>query len=107
MPERRRLELDEDQKRTLEEMRDHHRKAYLRERAGALLKVAGGMSVNEVAQRGLLKRRHPDRVREWLDRYEAQGIGGLYIRAGRGRKGAFPPRGTEALARMDAGGVEP
>jgi len=92
MPPKRNLDLDEVARKTLEQMRDHHPKPYLRERAGALLKIADGASVNQVARTGLLKKRHPDRVTEWLNRYQRHGLGGLYIRAGRGRKPAFSPR---------------
>ena len=94
MPSKRRLELDRVARQTLEEMRDHHPKPYLRERAAALLKIAAGASVNWVARYGLHKPRHRDRVTEWLNRYERLGVDGLFIRPGRGRKPAFPPRGT-------------
>jgi transposase len=92
MPAKRKLELDERERRTLEEMREHHPKPYLRERAAAMLKIADGMPVSQVASHGLLKWRHRDRVTEWLDRYQTEGLAGLYIRTGRGRKPAFSPR---------------
>ena len=72
-------------------MRDRHEKPYLRERAAAVLKVAAGHSGNWVALHGLLKPRNPDIIYEWLDRYEAEGIDGLVIRDGRGRKPAYEP----------------
>ncbi len=72
-------------------MRDTAEKAYLRERAAALLKIDEGMSAHAVAQSGLLRRRRPDTVYEWLNRYEAEGIDGLTIRDGRGRKPAYEP----------------
>ena len=93
MPSKRELKLDPYQKVTLEEMRDHHPKPYLRERASALLKIAQGASVNWVAQHGLLKQRKYAQVLDWLNRYEKEGLAGLYIRPGRGRKPVFPPRG--------------
>ena len=67
-------------------------KAYLRERAAAILKIADGMSANQVAQKGLLQTRQVDTVCEWVHRYQLEGIDGLYIRAGRGRKPAFSPK---------------
>lgn len=91
MPAKRELELDKVQQETLEEMRDHHPKPYLRERAAALLKIASGRSVNWVAEQGLLKRRRWITVAGWLNRYEEEGIVGLYIEAGRGRKPAYEP----------------
>jgi hypothetical protein len=98
MAPRRTLRLDEEQRRTLEEMRDKHPKAYLRQRAAALLKIAAGASPNHVATHGLHKKIEVDQIYTWLDRYLANGIGGLYIRAGRGRKAAFSPPQPAASA---------
>lgn len=88
---RRTLDLTDEQRNELVEMRDNADKAYLRERAAAMLKIADGMSPHAVSQRGLLKQRKPDTVYEWLNRYQAEGIDGLYIRDGRGRKPAYDP----------------
>ena len=44
MPGRLQLSLTEPQRAELEELRDHSPRPYLRERAAALLKVAGGLS---------------------------------------------------------------
>ncbi len=38
---------------TLGEIRDHHPKGYMRERAAALLKIEAGMSIHAVAYGGL------------------------------------------------------
>ena len=83
--------LEEYERITLEEMRDHHPKAYMRERAAALLKIEAGSSIHAVAQSGLLKKREWETVAGWVKTYEKQGLGGLYQRSGRGRKPAFPP----------------
>lgn len=85
------LELEEYERISLEAMRDHHPKAYLRERAAALLKIADGMSISQVAKQGLLKRRQRETVGLWVHRYEQDGLAGLYLRPGRGRKAAFSP----------------
>ncbi|HEY7615751.1 MAG TPA: hypothetical protein VH744_03035 [Terriglobales bacterium] len=85
------LGLEEAQRVTLEQMRDHHAKAYLRERAAALLKIADGMSIQQVAAQGLLKRRQRETVGLWVQRYVQSGLGGLYLQPGRGRKAAFSP----------------
>jgi transposase len=85
------LILEEAERVTLEEMRDHHPKAYLGERAAALLKVEAGASIQAVADRGLLHQREWETVSAWVKRYEQEGIGGLYLRKGRRRKPAFPP----------------
>jgi len=92
MPRVTRLILEEEERIRLVEMRDHHPKAYLRERAAALLKVEAGASIQAVAEGGLLRRREWETVASWVRRYEQEGIGGLYLRTGRGRKPAFPPR---------------
>lgn len=87
----RRLELSEAERTTLEEAVRRHPKAYARERAAALLKVAARSSALWVAKHGLLRRRSADTVYEWLDRYEDEGLAVLTIRVGRGRKPALSP----------------
>ena len=42
------LRLEDYERVRAEEMRDHHAKAYLRERAAALLKIADGMRISAV-----------------------------------------------------------
>ena len=91
MPKRRYLNLTVEQAAALKEIRDHHQKPYLREKAGALLKIASGQSAHDVALNGLLKPRSPDTLYRWLSAYEKNGIDSLYIRSGRGRKAAFFP----------------
>lgn len=72
-------------------MRDHASIPYLRERASALLQVADGECAAQVAAHGLLQERQSDTLYEWMNRYEAEGIRGLTIRDGRGRKPAYEP----------------
>ncbi len=86
-----RLELSEQQRAELEDLRDHSPLPYLRERAAALLKIAAGMPPLEVARHGLLRTRDSDTIYRWLGRYRKQGLAGLRIRTGRGRKPAFSP----------------
>jgi len=85
------ITLTTEQKEKLEDIRDRHPKPYMRERATAILKVGSGQCPHQVALKGLLKERDPDTVYSWLDRFEAEGISGLKIRPGRGRKPAFSP----------------
>lgn len=80
------LKITAEQRYELEEMRDQHARAYLRERAAALLKIAAGMSVYAVAQGGLLRRRKPDTVYNWLNTFQEKGIAGLYQPRRRGKK---------------------
>lgn len=91
MPKRRYLDLTSTEKEELEAIRDHHGKAYMRERASALLKISAGTSPHQVAEHGLLKRRDPDTIYGWLDLYEKDGVAGLVIKKGRGRRPAFSP----------------
>lgn len=91
MPQPYLLILEDDQRMTLTEMRDHHPKPYMRERASALLKIEAGVSIRQVAHNGLLRPHHWETVAEWVKRYEQNGLGGLYMQKGRGRKPAFPP----------------
>lgn len=91
MPKRRYLKLDEEQRQQLERVRDTHEKAHMREKAAVLLKIATGMTPHQAALKGGLKRRHPDTIYSWMDKYEAGGIEALVVKAGRGRKPAFSP----------------
>jgi hypothetical protein len=91
MPKRLRLNLTSEQREELERMRDRHPKPYLRERAAALLQIADGRSGRGVALHGLLKSRDPDTVYAWVRRYKEEGLEGLKIKPGRGRKAAFSP----------------
>ena len=83
--------------------RDHHPKAYLRMKAAALLKVDDGQSIKEVAAQGLLKPVGYETVRQWEVRYERDGLAGLLVRSGRGRKPAVSP----CASRHRSGGRRP
>ena len=89
------LVLTPGQRRELEQLRDRDARAYLREMAAALLKIADGQSAHRVARSGLLRPRKPETVRRWLDRYLAAGIAGLVHRPRRG-SGLSPPRAARA-----------
>jgi hypothetical protein len=77
MATRRTLQLKSKQRQELEEHRDHDSRPYLRERCGALLKIAAGASAHAVARQGLLKPRDPDTLYGWLRIYAAEGVSGL------------------------------
>lgn len=91
MPPALHVELKPEQIAELEQARDHHAKAYLREAAAAILKVAQGESVRQVALHGLLKVRDPESVSSWIRRYHKHGLSGLEVASGRGRKPIFFP----------------
>jgi transposase len=87
----RHVELDDAQTEELRQLRDTAPKPYLRERCAAILKIAEGSVAAQIARSGLLRLRRQETVREWLNRYQQEGIKGLYIQTGRGRKPAFSP----------------
>jgi transposase len=95
MGAQREVELTDEQVSELMGIRDHHPLAYVRERAAAILKVAGGEPVRQVALMGLLKSRRAETVGEWINRYLAEGPSGLRVREGRGRKPAFSPSASD------------
>lgn len=80
MATQRTIKLTRKQQRELETNRDHHEAAYVRERCGAILKIAEGQAAYAVARTGLLKPRDPDAVYNWLNIYEAEGLPGLIAR---------------------------
>ncbi len=92
MPKRLDITLSTEQRAELREARDHHPKAYVREKAAAILKMAEDrLSALEVAQHRLLSRRDDNTVRSWLRRYLRGGLASLLVQQGRGRKPAFSP----------------
>ena len=95
MPKHHKLELSENERQKLVELRDKGEPAYLRERAAALLRIHEGSSPHKVALKGLLKKRDPDTIYTWLRRYRENGIQGLSHKPGRGRKPAFSPKSSE------------
>jgi len=85
------ITLTDEQHAELIEARDHHALPYVREHAAAVIKVADGFTYEEVARARLLRAHDADTVSDWCKRYLAEGIDGLLIRKGRGRKPAFSP----------------
>ena len=92
---RHKLQLTDEQTQILRQLRDTGQPAYLRERAGALLKIAAGQSPHKVARSGLLKPRKPDTLYAWLRRYREHGVQGLRHKPGKGRSPAFAPLSKE------------
>lgn len=90
------VNLSEEQRTELIDVRDHHEKPYMREKAAAVLKVAGppgeeGQSGRQVALHGLLRERRPKTVHGWIHTYKEEGIDGFVVEEGRGQKPAFSP----------------
>lgn len=93
------VDLTDEQRNLLETTVRLHPKAYVRERAAAILKVADGWFAAHVARYGLLRERDPDSVYAWLDRYQSDGLAGLTIKPGRGRKPVFSPSVSDERGR--------
>jgi hypothetical protein len=90
------VNLSEKQREELIDVRDRHEKPYMREKAAAVLKVAGppgekGQSARQVARSGLLRKRSPKAVRGWVHTHKEEGIEGFVVEEGRGQKPAFSP----------------
>jgi transposase len=83
------LALTAAQRAALERARNRDPRPYLRERAAALLQIAGGASARRVALSGLGRPRQARTVRAWLAAYRAGGLDGLAQRP-RGHRG-LPP----------------
>ncbi len=92
MPELITICLTAEQQEKLEQIRDTDKRPYMRERAAAMLKIAEGTSPRQVALNGLFRVRQPDTVYDWVRRYQQEGIAGLPIKPGRGRKPAYFPK---------------
>jgi hypothetical protein len=86
-----RVELSTDQRAELLHARDRHPKAHVREKVTAILKLADGQHIEEVATNGLHRRHDESTLSTWVRRYLAEGLPGLLVRAGRGRRAAFSP----------------
>jgi hypothetical protein len=93
MPAAYQLILTPEQAAELRQARDHHALPYVRVKAAALLKIAAGASIREVAAHGLLKAVRWETVKDWIRRYQQEGLAGLLVHRGRGRKPAFSPCG--------------
>ena len=91
MPKVIHLELSENEREALEKVRSHDARPYMREKAAALLKIADGQIASQVAEHGLLQSHDPDIIYRWLKRWQREGIEGLMVKKGRGRKAAFSP----------------
>jgi transposase len=85
------ISLTVEQEQELEGLVARHAKPYIREKAAAILKVAHGQSGVAVAGSGLLRKRRKNTVYDWVHRYQAEGVQGLFVRKGRGLKPAFSP----------------
>jgi hypothetical protein len=77
MAAQRTVRLKTREQRELEYYRDHDARPYVRERCGAVLKIAQGHTPHAVARQGLVKPRDPDTLYGWVAVYEDEGVAGL------------------------------
>ena len=90
MPARLRIELTEEQKTKLVAWTKNPPKAYVRSRAWALLLLAQDKPAYEVAADHRV-RAHRTSISAWVQRFQAEGVEGLFYHPGQGRKPAFSP----------------
>ena len=83
------LTLTAAARRELERARNRDPRPYLRERVGAVLKIADAETIPRVAARGLPRRRTAKTVRGWLNAYRDGGLPALVQRP-RGHRGFSP-----------------
>ena len=93
------FELTPAQVQELEQVRDHHPKAYVRVKAAGILKVWTGSSRRQVAQSGLVTPVRRETVQAWIVCYQHEGVAGLLVQPGRGRKPAFSPCASRRASR--------
>lgn len=91
MATRYQLLLDDRQVQELTWTRDHHQVAHFRVKAAALLKVAHGEAISQVARSGLLKAVDRHSIKDWITRYLQHGLSGWNVQPGRGRPPVFSP----------------
>jgi transposase len=90
------VEISEKERKLLEEgYRDGKSHAFGKNCHLVLLKSEGRRS----AEVGQILKMNPVTVNNWLNRYQAEGIAGLHIKAGRGRKRVLDPARDTAQVR--------
>jgi len=94
MPKRYVIQLSDEERAKLKAWVKNPPKPYLRKRARAILLVADGVPLYKVAQHPRI-RVHRVTVSRWVKRYLAEGLKGLKVKPGQGRKPAFFPRKEE------------
>ena len=92
MPKRYDINLSEQDRADLASWVKNPPKAYLRPRARAILLVADGEPLYKVASHSRI-RKHRKTITRWVQSYLNEGLAGLKVRPGQGRKPAFFPSG--------------
>lgn len=92
-----RLQLDEQERRTLCEMGMLHPNARVRRRAQALIRLAQGTPRAQVARDFSV---HLNSVRGWIWRWQEQGLVGLHEGTRSGRPSKLSPAASQALQQV-------
>ena len=92
MPKRYVIELSDKERGKLANWVKNPPKAYLRQRARAILLVADGEPLYKVASHSRI-RKHRKTITRWVQGYLSKGLEGLKVKPGQGRKPAFSPSG--------------
>jgi len=90
MPKRYKIVLTEPEQQKLEGWVKNPPRPYLRERARAILNISQGKTIQATVEK-LRVRVHRNAVSEWVRRFLSDGLEGLKIKRGRGRKAVFSP----------------
>jgi transposase len=98
MPKRYGIELSAEERAKLESWVKNPPKPYIRQRARAILLVAGGEPLYKVADHSRI-RKDRKTVQRWVQRYQSEGINGLKTKPGQGRKPSFSPSGRRGSKR--------
>jgi len=90
MPKRYVIKLNDDERAKIEGWVKNPPKPYLRQRARAILLVAEGEPLYKVADHSRI-RKDRKTIQRWVQRYQSEGLNGLKVKPGQGRKPAFFP----------------
>ena len=89
--------LTEGEILTLEEGHKHHSSKDFRNRCQALLMNSRRIQVKQISSIFQVRTRT---IYTWMDRWESEGISGLMIRPGRGRKPTLSIKNLDLVARI-------
>jgi transposase len=89
------IQLSAVQTTVLESCFQKHEKAHVRMRSHAILLSSRGWKVPDIAE---LYSKQRDTIRDWFDSWEKEGLAGLLISKGRGRKAVLCVENLETVA---------
>ena len=92
-----RLELSEDERRTLREMGVFHPHPRTRMRAQGILRLSQGLTLKQTADEFMV---HLNSVEQWRQRWNKLGLAGLYKGRHTGRPRKWTPQQRQALGEL-------